>query len=123
MRRFWFAWLAFALVAAQGLGLMHGVAHRPHVEVAAVAQGAAQYAEQAGPAASDHGWIAHLFGHDDDDAGCRLFDPLNHEAAPLPLATPAPLVFSRFFLLTCQGEFLARWVALFDARGPPSSVR
>jgi hypothetical protein len=32
----------------------------------------------------------------------------------LPVCAPAALV------LWYQGEYLARWAALFDARGPPS---
>ena len=119
LRRFWFGWLAFALVAAQALGLMHGVAHRSHTDADTVVHRVAA----SGLVEPDHGWIEHLFGHSEDDADCPLFDPLNHETPPLPLATPAPLVFSTFFLLNCQGEFLARWVALFDARGPPPPVR
>jgi len=37
----------------------------------------------------------------------------------VPVIVP-PAVAAFFFLDTLQGEFLARWAALFDARGPPS---
>jgi hypothetical protein len=30
-----------------------------------------------------------------------------------------PVIAPAFFLQWFQGEFLARWAALFDARGPP----
>jgi hypothetical protein len=119
MRRLWLGWLAFALVAAQVLGMMHGVVHRPHHE----GGNAVRAVAAAGQPAREPIGLARLFGHDEDDAGCRLFDPLNHEVAPPPLATPAPLVIPSLILVTCHGEFIARWVALFDARGPPLPVR
>lgn len=103
----WF--LLCALVLAQALGLMHRAVHLPH--------GQAQAQEHSLHA---HGWVADLFAGHDDDSTCRLFDPLNLEgAACVPVVVP-PAVAAFFFLDTLQGEFLVRWAALFDARGPPS---
>lgn len=95
--------LAFTLVAAQALGLMHRVVHGQHDHE------------------HGHGGIAALFdSHDEEDAGCRLFDPLNHEGAATVSPLVLPVVLSSFFLNFSQGECLARWATLFDARGPPS---
>lgn len=153
-RRWLLPALAFALVAAQALGLMHRVVHGPQAAWAAahgdgLAAGVDGHGhdhhhhhgehdhDDGGQAfvgavgghdaahAQDHlhghghGWIAALFAGHADDTGCRLFDPLNHEGlAALPVLA-VPLVFSSFFLDVFQGECLARWAALFDARGPP----
>lgn len=103
-RRFLPWLLAFALVAAQALGLMHQVVH-------------AQHDHDHG---HEHGGIAALFdSHEEGSLECRLFDPLNHDAAPAVAALVLPVVTAFFFLDRFDGEFLARWAALFDARGPP----
>lgn len=114
--------LVFALLAAQALGLMHRVVRAP------AATGGDAWAVQqrdtprpGDPAGHAHGsgWIAGLFeGH--DDRSCPFFDPLNHEGAA-PLATLLlPAALASHFLDHFQGEFLVRWAALFDARGPPA---
>lgn len=111
--------LALALWLATTLGLVHGMLHGY-----AAPQGAAA-ALQAG--APSHGTVAqglgHLFGgHDDGDTQCRLYDQLSGGNAlpglpPLVLPIALPTASFHFFL----GEALARWVALFDARGPPAT--
>lgn len=126
--------LASALLLAQLLGLMHGVVHSPqahihphshphsnsnvhrdghHQEHAALA-----HAEEKG----EGGWLASLFSSHDGDPDCRLFDQASHgQAAPtLPLLS-LPLVLSSVAFDISRGEALARWAALFDARGPPST--
>ncbi|RYZ06719.1 MAG: hypothetical protein EOO24_11490, partial [Comamonadaceae bacterium] len=63
--------------------------------------------------------LAKLFGFH-GDAECRLYDQLSGAAAVLgvPLVVlPVVLPTARFAFF--EGEYLARWVALFDARGPP----
>jgi len=107
-------WLLLcALVAAQALGLMHRTVHLPH----GIAQGQAHAHSHDG---DSHGWVADLFAGHEDDSSCRLFDPLNHEGAPCVPPVVLPLSLSSFFLDAFQGDFVARWAALFDARGPPS---
>jgi hypothetical protein len=110
----WF--LLFALVTVQALGLMHSVAHG--VRFAPVPSLAA------GTAAADdveRGWEAGLFGQHDDDAGCLLYDQLSHGGCmPMPMAAALPVMPPAFILQWFQGEFLARWATLFDARGPPA---
>ena len=104
--------LAFALLAAQALGFMHRVTHAPHLHTAAA---------QAGEAAHGDGWLERLFaGHDEDS--CRLIDSLSHGGAAAPQAVCAPLVPAAYLLPLWAGQALARWAALFDARGPPPSV-
>ena len=65
--------------------------------------------------------LSKLFPHHGQN-DCRLYDQLAHGAALpsvpvllLPVLPPVAL------LAWFQGEALARWVALFDARGPPVS--
>lgn len=119
--------LAASLLLAQLLGLMHGVVHGPqahlhshshvhhdghHPEHAALA-----HAEEEG----DGGWLAALFSSHDGDSDCRLFDQASHgQAAPTLPMLSLPLVLSTVAFDISRGEALARWAALFDARGPPS---
>ncbi|MBI2771833.1 MAG: hypothetical protein HYX47_19580 [Burkholderiales bacterium] len=110
-QRRWLWWLIAALVAAQTLGLVHRIAHSSPTAFASAA-----------PAASDsgHGWLASLFTGHDDDSGCRVYDQLGHADGIAPLAAIAPAMAVALFLLPFfQGEALARWAALFEARGPP----
>jgi hypothetical protein len=86
--------LALALWLASTLGLMHRVVHGG--------------AGHAAPAACGL------------DADCRLYDQLAGGAAALSvplvvLPIALPMARLHYFL----GEALARWVTLFDARGPP----
>lgn len=114
--------LAFALVVAQAIGLMHRVVHGPQAVIAHA------YAEAHDSADAhdghehdhDHGALAALFSGHDDDSTCRLFDPLNHDAPPTVPVLAMPVALCSFFLQWAQGEALVRWAALFDARGPPS---
>lgn len=121
-------WLTVvALIAAQALGLMHGVTHKPHGVTHSPHGGAhGLHARQSPGMHADtgergHGWVMRLFAGHDEDSTCRLFDQLGHgDAVPAVPAIELPLVPAAFLLLFFQGEVLARWVALFDARGPPS---
>ena len=114
--------LAVAVWLASTLGLMHGVVHihMPGAPVPALAQ-AQPVALGASTAQADHhrhGLLA-LFGVH-ADADCRLYDQLAAGAAALsvPLVVlPIALPMARFHYFL--GEALARWVSLFDARGPP----
>ena len=119
--------LAASLLLAQLLGLMHGVVHGPQAHLHSHSRvhhdghhpehSALAHAEEEG----DGGWLAALFSSHDGDSDCRLFDQASHgQAAPsLPLLS-LPLVLSTAVFDISRGEALARWAALFDARGPPS---
>ena len=115
--------LAVAVWLASTLGLMHGVVHIhvPGAPVPALAQTQAQPVALGASTAQvheRHGLLA-LFGVH-ADADCRLYDQLAGGAAALsvPLVVlPIALPMARFHYFL--GEALARWVSLFDARGPP----
>jgi hypothetical protein len=104
--------LLFALVAAQTLGLLHRAAHAPSSVAAA-------HANADAPRLG--GWVQDLFSAHDGDTSCPLFDQLN--ASGMMPSVPAaclPAVLPNYLLLGYLGQALARWAALFDARGPPS---
>lgn len=129
------AWLVvFALLLAQTLGLIHGVvhggahaSHMSHVShmqlpVSAIAGGQEQqHVHDDGlDAGHDAGLLASLFSSHDGDSDCRLFDQASHgSAAPAVAPLSLPMVPPSFVVAIFQGEALARWAALFDARGPP----
>ena len=104
------AMFVLALLFAQALGLAHRVLHHPHL---VHHPHATQY-----PHATQH---QSLFQHSDQSPDCRLFDQAGSAdgLACVP-AVALPMALSSFDLLYFQGEVLTRWVALFDARGPPS---
>jgi hypothetical protein len=106
--------LAVALWLSGTLGLMHRTLHVPGLPAPA----AAVQTPAAQAHVHPHG-IASLFGLH-TDAECRLYDQLAHGAsAPgVPLVV-LPVLLPAATFAWLQGEALARWVALFDARGPP----
>ncbi len=116
-RRGWLWLLAWALVLAPALGQMHRGVHGPQAALAMAAPTAvAAQAHEGG-----HDGFAELFSSHGSDADCRLFDQLGHsDALPGVPALALPLAAPLFFLDFFEGEALARWRALFDARGPPS---
>ena len=108
--------LAFALWAATTLGLLHGTLHG----AAASAHADAATGAVAGKAAASRGLSA-LFGVH-SEAECRLYDQLSHGAAA-PCVPPVllPVLLPAASFVWLEGEVFARWIALFDARGPPST--
>ncbi len=114
--------LTLALWFASTLGLVHSVVHAPGLaHTQATAMSKITSTAKAAPT-SLLGSVAALFtDHHDGDAQCRIYDQLSHGTAPIAV----PLIVLPLFLPTAtfdffQGEALARWVALFQARGPPS---
>lgn len=101
-------WLVlFALLAAQTLGVIHRVVHPAHSVHASAAKSAA-------------GVLVNLFPSH-DGAACQLFDQMCQggfapQLAQLPPAVLLPSLLVSWF----QDAILARWSALFEARGPPS---
>ena len=106
--------LALALVLAQSIGLVHGIAHAPLLTHA--------QAEQASGAPDS--FVERLFGDHHDQNGnatCHLFDQSNHldGLCDVPsVALPTPI--AGFIAIACAGLFTARRLAPFQARGPPS---
>ena len=107
--------LAFALWAATTLGLLHRTLHgSPPAKAAAVA------GAHVDKAADSHGLTA-LFGVH-TEAECRLYDQLSHgSAAPCVPMVFLPVLLPAASFVWLEGEVFARWIALFDARGPPSA--
>ena len=111
--------LALAILTAQALGFMHGVTHSPASYAGAAIRPAAT-GQPVGSAVK--GKLELLFSSHASDAQCRLFDHAALSGAALqavPLALP--VLVPPFAVAIFQGEALARWAALFDARGPPST--
>lgn len=129
------AWcLAAVLVLTQTLGLIHGVTHAKGVAGANghsqvhVGQGdqGDQYQHSHSivlTAASPSGLLASVFALHGQDSDCRLFDQCSHGAgAASGVLQWLPVVVPPSRVAIFQGNALARWAALFDARGPPLTV-
>lgn len=106
------------LLLAQTLGLMHGVVHghQNHhpIQTQAADHG---HAAVAGQGAS---WLASLFSSHGSDTDCRLFDQASHgSAAPGIFSLSLPMVLASLVFDITRSQAIARWAALFDARGPP----
>ena len=113
--------LATVLVMTQTLGVVHAIKHG--------ASGSSMYSQNDGhehgeaEAPSANHFLVSIFSLHQDVSDCRLFDQASHGGglamaiqSALP-GVPPPLTVAIF-----QGEALARWAALFDARGPPLTV-
>ena len=113
---FWL--LACTLLLMPTLGLMHEVVHGPQAHRAVHAL--AHDAHHSHDAHEDDPWLGRLFSTHKDDNDCRLFDQASHgSAASLVAVLSLPMVFASQVFDISRGEALARWAALFDARGPP----
>lgn len=117
-RRIALAALLLVFVLAQTLGWMHRGLHGAASDgqhgssPAAFAQ-----LEVSGAAAA----MQDLFSSHADTSDCRLFDVLGQPGcAPAPLLA-LPALIPASYLLATHADFVARWAALFDARGPPAS--
>jgi hypothetical protein len=110
--------LAFALWIAGTLGVMHRSLHVPGLAQAAAA---VQQASQSGVHKHAAHGLGSLFG-EHTDAECRLYDQLEHgSTAPSVPLVVLPILLPSATFAYLQGEAIARWIALFDARGPPST--
>jgi hypothetical protein len=119
LRRGWLWLVLFALLAAQTLGFVHRIVHGPQAALSHAVHAQHSHSHAAGD--SGHGLIAPLFSGHGDVSDCRLYDQLgNGQAMPSVPAVLPPLMVPLFVLQFFQGEAVARWAALFDARGPPS---
>lgn len=118
--------LAVALLLPQLLGLLHAVTHdtvhhatpvsqRPHAGLQSAAKGLHGHELSARSA------LVSLFtSHDEGSTDCRLYDQASHEGlAPTVAAFSLPLLTPGTGVALFAGDALARWAALFDARGPP----
>ena len=116
--------LALALWFASTLGFVHRSLHlhQSAASVSAVSASSAVAVNAVSAPYKSHGnGFEALFGSH-TDADCRLYDQLaGGSAAPsvplLVLPIAMPMAQFHYFL----GEAIARWVVLFDARGPPAT--
>jgi hypothetical protein len=120
-------YLSLALLAAQTLGLLHGILHSPAAAGATYESSAQRHtaadagATFGGSGTSSASFLTQLFSGHLGDVDCRAYDQLGHfDAAPGCVALVLPLVLTPFLLSTLTGLATARWHALFQARGPPS---
>lgn len=133
-RRWLVAFVLVALVCAQALGLAHRVAHTPHeASEPRTAHTAALHHEHhhgeiersnINNASQDHelGWLERLFSQHHDENDCRLYDSLSPQAFACNASLPIPVIAPPLAYVRVLGDgFVARWTALFDARGPPRS--
>ena len=126
-------WVAMLLLA-QTLGLIHGVVHGSALGPPLHLQGSAhtRYQYFSHPDNRDNtraentvhaghaGWLNSLFSLHDGDSKCLLFDhACNGAAAPAIALSTQLLTPSSHVMGLWQSEALARWAALFQARGPP----
>jgi len=116
-------WLLLAaMLAAQWLGLVHGVLHARAALPGAPVAGVVQRVLFAAPAGQHHAWLGDLFGAHDHTGDCRLYDQLASGGH-------APLMAQPSVMPSCAPQVPPRWVqrvwaqraALpFQARGPPA---
>lgn len=115
LRRTLPALVVVALLFAQALGLLHGIAHAPF------ARDAASSANARADAAGDEAPVASaVFSHGAGEPTCRLFDALTcGSAAASDAASPvaAPVGFERPLALDAAH---AAPCQQFQARGPPA---
>lgn len=104
-------------VLAQTLGLVHRGLHGDGARPPNAAAGIHEHA--AGETAQSPGWLDGLFGDHADPSGCLLFDVIAHPGCAPAYALIQPLLLPHALLAATRADFVARWSALFDARGPP----
>ena len=111
----WALGLALALLLSQFLGQLHAVKHGgPAVTHSAAGVQVADKTQRG------DGFLAHLFSSHSSSADCRLYDQLTDgHSMPAVVLLALPVVLPSLAVGIFQGEALARWAALFDARGPP----
>lgn len=122
--------LAAVLVMMQTLGVVHSMTHgqsgamlhsHDHDHAHDHDHHHADAHDDAGD--SSRHFLSALFALHEEASDCRLYDQASHDgalAAVMPSALP--VVPPPFSVAIFQGEALARWTALFDARGPPLTV-
>ena len=109
------AGLLVALLLSQSLGQLHIVKHGGSVGAHQASAAHATHGTQ-----SAAGFFDALFSSHSTSSDCRLYDQLSGGVAmPAVAHLMVPVVLPSFVVAIFQGEALARWAALFDARGPP----
>jgi hypothetical protein len=110
--RLWALGMLVALLLSQSLGQWHAVKH-PGLN-------GTNEAARVHVSHGHAGFIDQLFSSHSSDADCRLYDQLGDgHAMPGVAAVVLPVVMPSLLVAIFAGQALARWAALFDARGPP----
>ncbi|MES2950325.1 MAG: hypothetical protein V4858_17415 [Pseudomonadota bacterium] len=110
--------LALVLVCAQSLGLWHRLVHPGPGQLDRL-DAAAQ--ATVADTATAHSLFTQLFSLHQGDADCQFFDHASHGDAISTVSTAVVgLALAPRLLVDSHGLFVARWHALFQARGPPS---
>ena len=108
--------LVLALLWTQSLGLWHGLVHFDVGHTAKVDMVPATVSDTVRKSTPS----GKLFSNHQTDTDCQLFDQLSHADGVTALLASAPVVLmSPQFLRASHGLAVARWHALFQARGPP----
>ena len=124
-------YLALALLMVPLFGLMHGIVHGfSHGLSSVLVSANTQHRAQTRVESVEHrmatadavSWSEKLFAGHYKAADCLVFDQLCGAQALhfLPLQV-LPTTLPSFVLVTLAGDFIARWAALYQARGPPSA--
>jgi len=114
----WVLWLALSLLLSHSLGQLHAVKHGGLAAVAHLV--GEREANEVHHGHDGEGDLDILFSSHDSASDCRLYDQMcDGHAMPLFLAAPLPIVLPSVLVAIFAGDALARWDALFDARGPP----
>jgi len=114
--------IVLALLLAQTLGLLHGIAHGLNgAGASSIAARAHSDAEPSYAAHEPHARVAGLFDtHEDESAECRLYDQLTHGdvlwSAIADFAAPAPLPPLTYRAAQAPRGACASWSL---ARAPP----
>jgi hypothetical protein len=128
----WFALLlAAVLVMTQMLGVVHAITHgvagslmqtSDHSPADDQVNGVGHAHAESNRQGSGH-FLEALFSSHQGASDCRLYDQISH-GAPLVSVTASalPAAPPTFAVAIFAGKALARWAALFDARGPPLTV-
>ena len=133
--------LSAALVMAQMLGAVHGTAHGPAASLIHASGHATDddhehrhgqepndahkqnKLQNKATASSSSQFVISLFSSHQTASDCSLYDLASPGGALLAVAHIAlPAVLPPLAVAIFAGEALARWAALFDARGPPMTV-
>ncbi len=128
-RLIWGAVMALSLLFSQTLGLLHGTVHNAS-QANVQAHWAAQIDEppESGLLPASFASVGTklpnalqlLFADHQTESDCLVYDQLNHcDAAPGVAVVALPLSIPAFLLSLLSGLAVARWHALFQARGPP----
>ena len=110
--------LALIFLLGQVLGLLHGTVHGPS---SATVPGVSAAPERGVPGRDLERVFSRLFSAHQEAADCRLYDQSSHgDLVPGVPVLALPVVVPFFVFFVFSGLAVARWHALFQARGPPS---